>query len=72
MSSSGQKLDVSLPIVHFLKFAHMSASVPSLNFHELNHISIHHLLELDGMVNQTKNMVKMGIKMSIPNLTHNF
>lgn len=72
MSSSGEKSDVSPSIVHFLKFAHMSANVPSLNSHELNYISIHDLLELGDMVSKTKNTVKLGIKMSIPKLTHNF
>lgn len=40
MSSSCQKLDVSLIFDSFLKLAHSSANVPSLNSHELNPLSV--------------------------------
>lgn len=67
LSSGCQKLDVSLTTVSFLKLAHTSANVLSLNSHELNNLSVP-LLNFDDMTSTTKNKVKLGIKMSIQNL----
>lgn len=53
--------------VSFLKLAHTSANVLSLNSHELNNLSVP-LLNFDDMTSTTKNKVKLGIKMSIQNL----
>lgn len=67
LSSGYQKLDVSLTIVSFLKLAHTSANILSLNSYELNNLSVP-LLNFNDMTSTTKNKVKLGIKMSIQNL----